>query len=444
MSDVTELARLLQELDDQLVSCMKCGMCQAACPLYAETGRETDVARGKLALVESLAHEILRDPEGVKERLDKCLLCGSCAQACPSGVKVLDIFLKARAIITEYLGLSPLKKAIFRGMLSRPRLFGSLLQLGSRFQGVFSKPANELLGSSCARIPSSILADRHFLPLSRSTLHKQMGGIDRPAGSSGLRVAFYPGCLVDKIFPRIGLDVLHILKHHGVGVFMPRQQVCCGIPSLSSGDRKSFEKLVHLNAELYAGSSFDYLVTPCATCTSTLRKIWPLMAEHLPNPLRNQALVLADKALDITELLADKLSLPEPEPARSGSEPRPITYHDPCHLRKSLNIIEQPRRLIRANPHYQLREMQEPERCCGMGGSFNLQHYDISRKIGQRKLEAIVASGADTVATGCPACMMQIADQLSQSGQSIRIKHAVEIYAEALQGQESEASETAT
>ncbi len=86
MTEMRELVRMLNELDEEMVQCVRCGMCQAACPLYAETGRETDVARGKLVLVENLSKEILKDPEAVKDRLDKCLLCGSCAAACPSGV----------------------------------------------------------------------------------------------------------------------------------------------------------------------------------------------------------------------------------------------------------------------------------------------------------------------------------------------------------------------
>src|SRR5512135_3468712 len=107
MSSIEVLARLVQELDDQLVVCMRCGMCQAVCPVFAETGRESDVARGKLALLDGLLQQMFEDPHGVHERLSKCLLCGSCAANCPSGVKVLDIFLKARAILSGYIGLPP-------------------------------------------------------------------------------------------------------------------------------------------------------------------------------------------------------------------------------------------------------------------------------------------------------------------------------------------------
>jgi glycolate oxidase iron-sulfur subunit len=104
------LARLMRELEDQLVVCMRCGMCQSVCPVFDQTGREADVARGKLALLSGLMESMFDDPEGVNQRLNKCLLCGSCAANCPSGVSVQEIFLKARAILTGYMGLSPAKR----------------------------------------------------------------------------------------------------------------------------------------------------------------------------------------------------------------------------------------------------------------------------------------------------------------------------------------------
>ena len=101
MADLTKLAKLLQELDDQMVGCMKCGMCQAVCPVFAETMKEADVTRGKIALLENLAKEMIHDAAGVQEKLNKCLLCGSCGANCPSGVKVMDIFLRARVIVKD-------------------------------------------------------------------------------------------------------------------------------------------------------------------------------------------------------------------------------------------------------------------------------------------------------------------------------------------------------
>ena len=137
MSNLQELIRLMKDLEDQLVVCMRCGMCQAVCPVYNQTGREADVARGKLALLDGLMKEILDDPAAVEERLNKCLLCGSCAANCPSGVSVLEIFLKARAIITGYTGLSPAKQLVLRGMLSHPETFDRVAQWGGEISEAF-------------------------------------------------------------------------------------------------------------------------------------------------------------------------------------------------------------------------------------------------------------------------------------------------------------------
>ena len=87
---------------------------------------------------------------------------------------------------------------------------------------------------------------------------------------------------------------------------------------------------------------------------------------------------------------------------------------------------------MQANPAYDLVEMSESDRCCGCGGSFNLFHYDLSKKIGQHKRDSIVETKADIVATGCPACMMQITDALSQKGDKVLVKHVIELYAESL------------
>lgn len=113
-----------------------------------------------------------------------------------------------------------------------------------------------------------------------------------------------------------------------------------------------------------------------------------------------------------------------------GAEKTKITYHDSCHLLKSLGIGKQPRELVKANGDYEFVEMKEADRCCGCGGSFTLTHYDLSRKIGQRKRDNIVASGAKTVACGCPACMMQLSNMLALNNDDIKVKHVAEIFAE--------------
>ena len=426
MPDIHELARMLKELDDQLVNCMRCGMCQAVCPVFAQTGNEADVTRGKLALLDALASEMVKDPEAVNKKLNKCLLCGTCQANCPSGVSVMDIFLKGRAILTGYLGLPPVKKAIFKGMLKNPKLFNLLTDMGSKFQGLFTRSANEMLGSSCARFDFAGLGDRHFRGLAETPLHKIYPSLDTPTGISGKRVAIFVGCAIDKIFPKVGEAMIKALKYHGVGIYMPAGQACCGIPVLSSGDVATFSSLVRQNLKLFEKGEFDYIVTACASCTSTLHELWPDMITD--DSLKPRLKKLAEKTMDITQFLVDVVGV---KPVEASGRAKKVTYHDPCHLRNSLKITAQPRAMLKASGN-DFVEMNNAASCCGCGGSFNLVHYDVSKKIGTEKATNIINSGADIASTACPACMLQITDMLSQANARMEVKHPIELYADTL------------
>lgn len=433
MADMHALVGLMRELEDQLVTCMRCGMCQAVCPLYAQTGREADVARGKLALLDGLLKEIFEQPRSVVERLNKCLLCGSCEANCPSGVHVMEIFIKARAILTGFMGLSAPQKAIFKGMLAHPELMDKMLFWGAKFQKIFTRPVNELLGTSCARIGSALLGNRHFKPLAEEPFHQNTPSRNTPAGRSGLKVALFVGCLIDKIYPQTAQAVVDVCDQLGVGLFIPEKQGCCGIPAISAGDTATFQRLVAHNIDRFKLQSFDYLVTACATCTSTIKKIWPMMIPENQTRLKKDAIDFSKKTLDISQFLVDKKILVDPGTHRKpGHAVVPVTYHDPCHLKKSLGVATQPRTLLRHADGYRFREMHEADQCCGMGGSFNLKYYDISSQIGERKRDTIAASGCRIVSTSCPACMLQLTDVLSRSNEPVVVRHVIEIFAESV------------
>ncbi len=429
MNDLKELIELMRDLEDQLAVCMRCGMCQAVCPLYAQTGREADVARGKLALLDGLLKEMFDNPQGVSEHLNKCLLCGSCSSNCPSGVRVLEIFIKARAILTGYSGLSPTKKLMLRGLLSRPELFDRLTEWGAKFQTLFTRQVNDIVGTSCARIISPLLADRHFKRLASEPFHRQIPSLNSKPGKSGLKVAFFVGCLIDKVFPGVARAVIDVLNYHSIGIYMPKGQGCCGIPALSSGDMETFNRLLRHNVRKLKAEDIDYIITACATCTSTIKEIWPLMVTHKTEDLKTTVDTLAAKTLDINQFLVSKAGLKMIDNDENGKTVK-VTYHDPCHLKRVLGVSSEPRAVIEAARKFELVEMKEADACCGMGGSFNLQYYDISSRIGNLKRDNIHTTGCNVLATGCPACMMQISDALSKAGDRIEVKHPVEIYAE--------------
>ncbi|MBF0574113.1 MAG: (Fe-S)-binding protein, partial [Desulfamplus sp.] len=176
--------------------------------------------------------------------------------------------------------------------------------------------------------------------------------------------------------------------------------------------------------------------TACATCTSTIKKLWPSIYKGNASKTREKIKELSHKTLDINQFLVNKAKVLSEyaEVKMDGDSIRSeqiVTYHDPCHLKKSLGVFKEPRILIKSSGST-LVEMEGCDKCCGMGGSFNLYHYDISSEIGQIKSKNIANTNCSTVATGCPACMVQISDMLAKKNLDIKVCHPIELYAKAV------------
>jgi glycolate oxidase iron-sulfur subunit len=281
----------------------------------------------------------------------------------------------------------------------------------------------------CAPLLTRFIGERHIPPLPGKPLHAAVGALDTPAGKSGLKIAFFPGCMGDKLYTGMAEACLKVLAHHGVGVYMPDNLACCGMPALASGDREGAARQILANVEVLTKGAFGHIVTPCASCTAAIKEWWPDLIPLAPEASRAAIRDFAGKVMDINVFLIDVLKL-EAGPRQANA--RKVTYHDSCHLKKSLGVSAQPRAVIKLNPACDLVEMAEADRCCGCGGSFNLFHYDLSKEIGRRKRNNVVNAGAGVVAAGCPACMMQLTDMLAQNKDAVIVKHPVELYAATL------------
>ena len=131
--------------------------------------------------------------------------------------------------------------------------------------------------------------------------------------------------------------------------------------------------------------------------------------------------------MDVAEFLTQKIRLTPGE----KKVVQKVTYHDPCHLNRSQGISSQPRKILKDLPGVSLVEMRDPGRCCGGGGSFSFYNYDLSKQISRQKVEDIARTGASTVVTGCPGCMLQLKDQLGQKGSPVEVKHLIQLVDEA-------------
>lgn len=374
-----ELASRLEKLEEQAAKCIRCGVCQSVCPVFSQTGMESDVARGRLFMISNIRSHLERDPHEILARLEKCLLCSSCQSACPPDIPIMDIYREAREIVADIAGVT-----------DRP-VAGHLL-------------------------PPGIAGGKGYWQLRGDV--KYLARDDMP------RVVIFPGCLGQYRYHGMLDACVAALRLHGVGVTVPRDTGCCGKSCSDAGDPGGLFNAVMHNLDVLRGYDFDYLLSPCASCTSAIRLLWPGVASKLDGAACSSLAEICSRTMDVSVFLVDVLGV---EPADDDSGAELVTYHDPCHLRKDLGHIWQPRTLLMASPDCSYVEMPYAEQCCGCGGRFSAAHPEYSEKIGREKMEFAMSTGATVLATGCSWCRWQLERLAEPVGLDIR--HPVEVYA---------------
>ena len=251
----------------------------------------------------------------------------------------------------------------------------------------------------------------------------RMPKVIHPAGKPRGKAAYFYGCATDFLFAGVGEATVKALSRAGYEVHIPHGQVCCSIPVFMSGNYEMALPNIMHNIDLLGSGPWDIVVVDCATCGLAFKQEYPRVLEALgkdPAPAR----LLSERTFDVTQLLCD---LPVKRSARVGEDKKPVrvTYHDPCHLAKGQNIREEPRRILEGSPHLEFVEMDQADGCCGGGGAFQFDHPRIASLITGRKIDDVVQTGSQVVATGCPSCRLTLRRGLK--GRSVRVCHPVEL-----------------
>jgi glycolate oxidase iron-sulfur subunit len=411
----------LKDFEEQIKQCVKCGACQAHCPVFGEQKRESVVARGKVALAHALLEEQVELDERLMADMSKCLLCGSCFDKCPNLVPTDEIVMAARREIAHRKGLTTFGRGVST-VLKNPALMKWGAKGASALSGLLFKKVPEQSGLRL-RFPAPFIAPDRTLPEVAAKPFRERHPEFIPGEEGKPLVAFFTGCMVNYMYPEIGEALLKILKFMGMNVLIPTDQGCCGLPALSAGDGATVEILAERNLAAFGRREPEAILTACASCNVGMGKHFRGLG---PDHERLGAKVTDILVFLVRNGLAEKLAkLPPREDFQR------VTYHDPCHLRTQ-GITEEPRALLRSLPGVRFVEMEGADRCCGLGGTFSVYHYDTSKKIGARKAPGIEKSGADLVASACPGCMMQLQDTINHAGLPQKVIHVLELIAKDL------------
>jgi L-lactate dehydrogenase complex protein LldE len=238
----------------------------------------------------------------------------------------------------------------------------------------------------------------------------------------GKRVSLFVTCIVDQLFPKVGLAMADVLERLGYEVDFPEDQTCCGQPAFNSGYREEARTIARHFLKVF--ERCELVVAPSGSCASMVTHHFPELFHKEPETLARLE-AFTKRVWEFSSFLTSVAGV-EDVGARFEDV---VTFHDGCHSLRELGIREAPRRLLSHVRGLELREMIPAEECCGFGGTFAVKFPDLSGAMARTKIDAIVQTGAKTVVSLDPSCLMQIQGALSRAGSDIRTVHLAEVLA---------------
>ncbi len=363
--------------------CNGAGVCRKVgtgtmCPSYIATRDEHDSTRGRAnALRAALAGRGLSQDQFTDKRtydvLDLCLSCKACKTECPSSVDMAKIKIE---YLAQYYDAN--------GVPLRSRVFGNI-HLINRLSSLAAPLANAATRGPLARLGKQALGvhpDREIAPIVNETFEEWFRSRrnDKPSGKRGLAVYFHD-TFVNYNYPEIGIAAVKLLEAAGYTVEIVERRACCGRPMLSKGLVEGARKLARQNVESlmpYARQGVPIIGTE-PSCILTLRDEYPDLLPDSPDVQR-----IAGNSFMIDEFLAKMLDDDKLDIAWSQAEGPHVLFHGHCH-QKALIGMGPSMAILRAAG---CSPAESGAGCCGMAGSFGyeIEHYDVSRKVGAERL----------------------------------------------------------
>jgi glycolate oxidase iron-sulfur subunit len=365
------------------MGCTHCGLCLESCPTYTLWGTEADSPRGRIVLIEDALAAGGTATADMAAHIDSCLGCMACMSVCPEDVAYVDLLATARTAIDRQVRRPPRESLRRRAALTALPRAAQATRLSPR-------PA----------IPN-------YTPA---------------RGASRGRVGLLLGCVQRVEHRAVHEATLAVLSAEGYEVIAPRLPDCCGALELHSGDRNRGIRRAEATIAAFAGvGGVDHVLTSAGGCGVAMKQYGRLLGTAEANAF--SALVL-----DIHEFLVRA-----PLRSRVGALAIRLAYHDACQLRHGQGIAEPPRELLRRIPGVELVELPpEAGACCGAPGIYNIAQPDAALALAARQAQAIIASGAEMVASGDHACIGQLERRLRALGQPIAVHHPIELLARAI------------
>jgi L-lactate dehydrogenase complex protein LldE len=240
------------------------------------------------------------------------------------------------------------------------------------------------------------------------------------------KVQLFHTCIINDIYPEVGLSVAAILEKLGIEVEVPLAQTCCGQPAFNAGFHADSRKVARHAIDVLLKTEGP-IVIPSGSCSDMMVHQYHFLFEGDKEYLEKSH-ALSERCFEFSQFLVDVLGIKDLG-ARLGIK---VAYHPSCHLLRGLGVKEAPKTLLAGVKGLQCMDVKDQEECCGFGGMFSVKNSAISGGMMDNKLRNLQASGAEAVVSCDMGCLMHLQGGLQRKGSALKVKHLSQILLEGL------------
>jgi Fe-S oxidoreductase len=351
------------DLESLANQCVKCGLCLPWCPVYQKVLMEEASPRGRVQLAKRFFHpkpgERIRPSKELAKTFYTCTVCDACSCFCPSQIKPSEIIQEGREKLLA-AGAAPEPVKVIRE---------NILQTANVYAGKKEDRTSIYPGHLKERMKEG-----------RETKRAE--------------TLLFLGCVASYLDMKIVPSLIKIMDAAGMDyALLASEEICCGLPLYVMGDKDTFGQNASEVIAMIKKSGAKEVVTPCAGCYKSFRKLYPEVVDVDLKVYHSVHLIhrlLKEEAIHLDGMLAEK-----------------VTYHDPCDLGRSFQIFEEPREILKAIAGDNLVEMEKNRmtaRCCGGGGSVVALGPELAAEMATCRVGDAADVGAQIIVSGCSTC----------------------------------------
>jgi len=374
----------LSKFKDDLWLCARCGDCSLAdktvassrdvfmpCAVKNVLNFEAYASRGRIMVMNDLLSSQLQADQNVVNWAFTCTTCKNCQETCTA--------------TADGIRLPEMMEALRRDLV----------------QNGFDMPKHKVIEESIVNFGNPY----------QEAQHKRLEVFGDRQWPDKADVVYFVGCTSAYREGEIARATAELLDKANVDFTVLPEEQCCGSVLLRLGRVRAFDSLTTQNIESIQATGAKTVVTSCAGCF----RAWKV-------DVPGRGLKYDFEVLHITEFLdrlmqGRKLAFKSPKSVK-------VTYHDPCHLGRHVEVYEAPRRVIQSVGNVQLIEMETNKRyahCCGSGGGVKGSFEELSERIAADRIREAERTGASVLITACPFCHKGLLDGAELVGSKIQV-----------------------